>query len=139
MAARSAWRRTPSGKIPFGKIPGKKSWATLLGKVVIWSSTTAPQTDENNDEYELDQEPGPDIKIYIPMYRAQEEHYFIFNLSELTSSELASFRKILSEALRQAAVITKLRDANAEELVSRGMLAPPRAYRSISKFFTTEG
>lgn len=129
------WRKLPISRgVPFSKMEGKKWWATVLGKILIYTSTP-PKGEEGDPNFE----PGNDVTIYIPFYRSEVENYFKLTLTDYTHEELLHFRKIFSEALREAAVVTTLRDADARKKFDAGEVAPARAYRTVSKLFTSEG
>lgn len=129
------WRKPhKKGQATFNNIKGKKMWATFLGKILVYASV--PTESDKDDTFS---EPGNDVIIYWPLYRSEIESYFELKLTDMNYKELLNFRKVLSEALREAAVVVKLRDANAEDRVYAGQVATSRAYRAVSQLFDAEG
>ena len=114
-------------------------WATFSGGFFFFTNLVKPKADSNGDQYAQDQEPGPDVIVYLPMSSNQTAPTYILNLTDLTHDEYVNLRKILATALKEAEPIIKVRDADAARKLQSGQIAPPRAYRAISRLFTPEG
>ena len=137
---KTGWRRKPTSRaVTFEEAQGKQMWATLHNGTAFYTKTEQPKLDSNNDEYEQDQEDGPDVKFYFPMFTTQGSVSFELDLTSLTTDEYINLRKLLGKALIEAEPIIKKRDADARQKVERGQIATSRAYRSVSRLFNTEG
>lgn len=143
MPSNPGWRRAPNslkgGGPSFSKAAGKRMWATFSGGFFFFTNLVKPKADSNGDQYEQDQEPGPDVIVYLPLSSNQTAPTYILNLTDLTHDEYVNLRKILATALKEAEPIIKVRDADAARKLQAGQIAPPRAYRAISRLFTPEG
>lgn len=120
-----------NGMITFRTVQGKKEWMTLNSRFAILA------TDEPSKDDHPDREDGTEVYVYFPMDSA--DTLYQLKLTDLTWSEYSNLRKILSDAMKMAAPIIKIRDANAAKKLESGEIAPPRAYRTISKLFNSEG
>ena len=123
----------------FEKAAGKRMWATFSKGFFFFTSMVQPKTDSNGDQYAQDQEPGPEVAVYLPLNGGQAAPTYVLNLTDLTHDEYVNLRKILATALKEAEPIIKVRDADAARKLQAGQIAPPRAYRAISRLFTPEG
>ena len=123
----------------FEKAAGKRMWATYSNGFFFFTKLIKPKIDLNGDQYEQDQEPGPEVAVYLPLNGGQAASTYVLNLTDLTHDEYVNLRKILATALKEAEPIIKIRDADAARKLQSGQIAPPRAYRAISRLFTPEG
>lgn len=141
--AGAGYRRSPKKFFitTFKNAKNKVMWAITGGGTIFYTKGIEEHKDEDGNIYKIDQEFGPEIRIYLPMFSANTENQatYVLDLTAMTHSEYLNLRKIFAIAFKEAESIIKVRDAHAEHRLNSGEVAPSRAYRPVSRLFTPKG